>query len=600
MYNKRQILISLENHTKLLPINNFREKLMSNSREKSDYNVFINKQIEFLKTRAKAFNFETRPSLTFEKHKLYNETGDRLIFEKEYFQQRKELMTFSLLSFLYPENTDFTKKLENIIWRICSEYSWCLPAHFLDTEDKSIDFELQCCHLDLFSCETGLALCETLEINREHLSPEIISIIESEVKRRILTPFSNPNNFYRFEKMANNWSAVCGGSIGSIAIYLVKDKYELTNILHRSLSCISVYLDSFGNDGVCTEGTSYWTYGFGFFVVFADLLSKKTKGNLNLFNLDKVKNIAFTQQLSYIADNHVISFADGIPTDTYRIGLTSYLQNIYKTIKAPDISYAKNLYDDSCYRYCLSLRDFLWIDEHTTFGLDQNISCYLKDAQWFISKNKSTCVIYKGGHNEESHNHNDVGSFIYYKNGKPILCDLGAGLYDANYFSDKRYETFCTNSKSHNVPVINGHLQQFGEKYKAKSPQYSSTNKYDTFSLELEDCYADETLKRYMRTIHIQKTSTPIITITDNFIFSENGTITENFISLSPIELINNRIVIKNGNVVSYINFDFNHLEVEISETSFTNHFNNLIPVYLLKFTPKENSKDICIVITLS
>ena len=31
----------------------------------------------------------------------------------------------------------------------------------------------------------------------------------------------------------------------------------------------------------------------------------------------------------------------------------------------------------------------------------------------------------KGGHNDESHNHNDIGNFIVYADGRPILIDAG-------------------------------------------------------------------------------------------------------------------------------------------------------------------------------
>ncbi|GMQ60785.1 heparinase II/III domain-containing protein [Vallitalea maricola] len=592
MYNKREILLALKDNINLLTTNNILEKINDN--------LFTSKQIELLKEHAKKYSSDTESQISYRKHRLFSNTGDRAVYEKDYFSKRGDLMTFSLLSFLYPDNNVYITNLENILWSICCEYSWCLPAHFLDAEDNIIDFNMRSCHIDLFACETGLALCETLQINRNNLSNELIATMENEVNRRILEPFSNPNNFYRFEKMSNNWSSVCGGSIGSIAMYLIKDKYKLTNILHRALSCIDVYLKSFGDDGVCTEGVSYWTYGFGFFVVFADLLFQKTQGKLNLFDNSKVKNIALSQQLCYIYDNHVISFADGIPTDTYRLGLASFLQKKYKEVKLPDIQYATNLYDDHCYRFCLSLRDFLWSSEDTVFGLEENISEYLEDSQWFISKNTSTSIVAKGGNNDESHNHNDVGSFIYYKNDKPILCDLGAGLYDKNYFSDKRYNNFCTSSKSHNIPIINGHLQEFGKQYKAKNIETLLTDNVDSFSLELQDCYDDNTLKLYSRSIEVKKNTAPKITITDTFEFKKEGIVTENFISLCPIEVLDNRVVFTNGNIISHMEFDSVNMNAKVSDHSFVNHFEEVVPVFLLQLTPKEKSKNVTIILTLS
>jgi len=34
-----------------------------------------------------------------------------------------------------------------------------------------------------------------------------------------------------------------------------------------------------------------------------------------------------------------------------------------------------------------------------------------------------------GGHNDESHNHNDVGTSILIYNGNPVLVDVGSGAY---------------------------------------------------------------------------------------------------------------------------------------------------------------------------
>src|SRR5262249_26245768 len=40
-----------------------------------------------------------------------------------------------------------------------------------------------------------------------------------------------------------------------------------------------------------------------------------------------------------------------------------------------------------------------------------------------------------GGTNGESHNHNDVGDFIVYANGDPVIIDVGSGTYTARTFS---------------------------------------------------------------------------------------------------------------------------------------------------------------------
>src|SRR5437868_14155296 len=51
-----------------------------------------------------------------------------------------------------------------------------------------------------------------------------------------------------------------------------------------------------------------------------------------------------------------------------------------------------------------------------------------------------------GGHNAQSHNHNDVGNFIVYGDGKPVLIDVGVETYSAKTFSPQRYEIWTMQS----------------------------------------------------------------------------------------------------------------------------------------------------------
>ena len=60
----------------------------------------------------------------------------------------------------------------------------------------------------------------------------------------------------------------------------------------------------------------------------------------------------------------------------------------------------------------------------------------------------------QGGHNAESHNHNDVGNFIVYADGQPAIIDVGVETYTAKTFSSQRYEIWTMQSAYHNLPSI--------------------------------------------------------------------------------------------------------------------------------------------------
>ena len=76
-------------------------------------------------------------------------------------------------------------------------------------------------------------------------------------------------------------------------------------------------------------------------------------------------------------------------------------------------------------------------------------------------------VAAKGGHNNESHNHNDVGNFIVYLDGLPVLINAHIETYTGKTFSSSRHEIWTMQSNCHNVPTIAGFQQASGITYAA-------------------------------------------------------------------------------------------------------------------------------------
>lgn len=60
----------------------------------------------------------------------------------------------------------------------------------------------------------------------------------------------------------------------------------------------------------------------------------------------------------------------------------------------------------------------------------------------------------KGGHNDESHNHNKMGQFIVYYDGKSVFIDIGVGTYTEKTFSPKLYEIWTMQSAYYNLPTM--------------------------------------------------------------------------------------------------------------------------------------------------
>jgi len=121
-------------------------------------------------------------------------------------------------------------------------------------------------------------------------------------------------------------------------------------------------------------------------------------------------------------------------------------------------------------------------------------------------------VAAKGGNNDESHNHNDIGTCVMYYDGKPCLIDLGREEYNAKTFSSKRYEIWTMQSGYHNLPVINGVDQKEGANFKADKTTFSANAKSATFSTDIAGSYPkDAAVKSWVRSYTLNRSKSFVI-----------------------------------------------------------------------------------------
>ncbi|MDQ0229855.1 heparinase II/III family protein [Metabacillus malikii] len=529
---------------------------------------------------------EKENELTFTLFQQFEQTGSRLEYEKVYFEKRRRLGTFALMSLLEPDEDMYKKQLENIIWSILNEYTWCLPAHLTNRYETSKLRNSQqeknppAYTIDLFSAETAFALSEILTLTKDWLSPLIMRRIEEEIDRRVFQPFLlTPQHW---ETATHNWAAVCGGSIGSAALHLLENEEDLSTIMERILATMDYYLEGFHDDGTCLEGYRYWQYGFGFYVYFADLLKRRTLDKMNLFNNEKVHAIALFQQKTFLYKNKVVNFSDAQQEESIFLGLTHYLHSIYEDVHIPENKLRASYTDDHCSRWAPAFRNLLWYQDDLQGKPWENETYFLSESQWFISRYATTSGHFafaaKGGHNDEPHNHNDLGHFILLRNNEVFLKDLGAGLYSADYFGKKRYDFICNSSFGHSVPIINQQGQQLGNTAFATILSTTFHHDKDTLILDLTNSYDLPFLKQYQRSFTWEKTTLPKLIIEDIFHFDEQPN------QLVERMIVPNRVVVKEiatglelqGTETLYLHFDTNSYKVTIEQFEFTDHFGRI------------------------
>lgn len=546
------------------------------------WNQSINEQLlEEIKRDADRFMLTPDPELTYSLFRVYGDTGERLAYERVYFERRKRLNSYVIMALQEPENADYEVAALNVIWSVCNEFTWCLPAHFNEGSDR-LD-------IDLFSAETGFALSEIKLLLGDRLPVMLHKRIETEVENRLFRPFLEQGP-YGWETADHNWAAVCAGSVGAAALYLIEDSHRLSQVLERVLHSLDCYLSGFGDDGACAEGYLYWQYGFGYYVYFAQMLKRATDGEINLFASNKVKEIALFQQKCFTGSSTVVNFSDSRPESGIFMGLSCCLHQEFAEVIVPDASLRAEYAADHCGRWAPAIRNLMWVKEEWMAATESKTiwpaeSYYLSDVQWLLSRHASEnggnySFAAKGGHNEEPHNHNDVGHFILHADGQAYLADLGSGKYTAKYFGPERYSIWCNGSQGHSVPIIDGSHQQNGAAFRATVMEASTNANMDKFALEISSAYGHSKLERLERRFLWEKEKLPRLTLTDTIWIIPNGEesdterqVTERFITFLVPELAEEGRVILTGQRQLFINYDHQVWKPVVTARSDIDHY---------------------------
>lgn len=519
--------------------------------------------------REQGEQYRATPAVTipYSAFKLFETTGDRDVYQRYYFGNRGRLATMALLVWLYGKEED-VHALEDAIWTVCDEYTWALPAHLNGTGLSVLQDDGYM--VDLFAAETACALSEVIALVGDKLASIVVKRARYLVKMRVLDRMLETT--FGWETAKNNWAAVCGGSVGVAAMYET-DGEKLAALLARMQAAMESYISSFPADGTSMEGISYWTYGFSFFVAYAEMLCRLTEGELDWFKDERVHQIALFQQKAYFEGGNIIKFADCGTGDTTRWwGLTSYLKSRYDDIESLPRPYFSAYTGDSCYRWAGMLRDLAWSDESLGENHKPQKNYILSEAQWLICNGKNgMSFAAKGGTNGESHNHNDIGSFELFKNGEEMLIDYGSGVYSKDYFSEKRYEQFVCGSQGHSVPIVEGQYQVPGEEHGARNVTFGQW----WMEMDLAPAYGDENLRSLVRKI-VFDSETGKITLKDTFAFDTAPTsITERFITRSKAEVCGDMVRLTGEKAVLVIHFNAEKLKPELGQKEVQAHGEN-------------------------
>jgi hypothetical protein len=528
--------------------------------------------------------------LPFSLWRLFEADGTRLEYERPYFSRRGRLLALALTTLIdaADERLDL---VQDTLWTICDEYSWCLPAHLGPGSGPSRTGRLAPAEVvDLFAAETAHALAETLTMLGERLDLWVTQRVRAEIERRIFQPLFHDPVHFAWESTPMNWASVCAGAAGMASLLIERDRERLAGMVDRCVRAMECFLEGYGDDGGCSEGIGYWQYGFGYYVYFAEMLREYTGGRLDLLSGEKIRRIAAFPAGVSLGGGNFVNYSDGPARANLATGLLSLLA-ARTGAELPELARVPDFDSDHCYRWPHATRNLLWTDPALLGRPMPEGPVAFDDLGWVVDRRSIDGVPLgfsaKGGHNAEPHNHNDLGHFILHIGGESLLADLGAGLYTRAYFGPQRYEHIHNSSAGHSVPLIDGQTQQAGREFSAVVLQREVHPDNMLFVLDLKGAYADANLRRFVRSFdwsYPGALGLARLVLTDTFGFAEApGALEEVFISLHQPSLEPGRVIWRGARGALALEYDAERLRAAAEAIPSRDHSDQPIVVHRLR-----------------
>ena len=448
----------------------------------------------------------------------FSRTGNRSKFEAMYFAKRHAINAL-IIGECIEHKGRFTDEILNGIYSICEESAWQLPAHnsykrdsknlpLPDTTDPVID---------LFAAETGALLATAsflLHDEFDEISPAINIMILDLLKRRIFEPYVRRHFWWMgngSEPMCN-WTVWCVQNV-LLSVFLTDSSFDQKpeidgmsyddfklKVIEKACRSIDCFLKDYGPDGCCNEGAHYYRHSALCLYNATTVLDAVTSGGFRqIYKEKKIKNMAAYILNVHVNDRYYFNFAD-CSAVLDRSGAREFLfakatgndemmryaaADFQKSLGETDIKEKEiNLF------YCL--QNIFTAEEMLNFDVEAPIKhrdIFYESVGVFIASDSCFNLAVKAGGNNDSHNHNDTGSLILYKNGKPLLIDAGVESYTSKTFSDKRYEIWTMQSAYHNLPTINGVMQSAGAEYKAKDVTTFFSDRVCDINMDIAEAY---------------------------------------------------------------------------------------------------------------
>jgi hypothetical protein len=482
---------------------------------------------------------EPDPAITEDLYYEYRKDNRRDTYEKPYDLRTKRLIAF-VIAECAADDGKHLPLIEAELNSILGEATWTLPGYSKNISDQEEVARRK--DIDLAVAARGWTVATADYWLGDKLKPETRQRIRAVERERVINPYEAAVKAGKVKwwwmASDNNWDAVCTAGVVGTALTLVESPKERALFVQGAENSMTYYLSGFAADGYCYEGPSYWIYGFGNYLSLAETLFEQSKGQINLFQGEKVRNIALYMQRFEMLPGVYAAFGDasakttGAPDELRELINARWNMGWTDLHPAKSTMFATHPLSDRLFGF--GLFGFPFPAENGTMvagspaapdeASDDKLRRFFKEASVLVTRSQrpgspDLALALKGGNCGHNHGHNDSGTYVVATHGKALVVDPGMEGYTALSFGPHRFDSMFMNSYGHDVPYIGKTLQKGGVTALGQITATTFTDDRDIIDMDLTTSYDVPALVKVTRNYVFDRTK-PSVTVTDTADFT--------------------------------------------------------------------------------
>lgn len=501
--------------------------------------------VQAVELRARSSSGTPWPQTTATAYARYWRDGNRTAYEDAAGRLRARTADAVVMALVSGGEPGWVDEAGDGLALLCEQSTWCWAAHeqFTASRGEVVPDPGDPC-LDLGAGETVALLAwadAAIGSLLDGRLPGLRRRLRQEARHRVIDPFLSRRDWHwlGLDGRLHNWNPWIHQNVLAAALLLVDDAATRGAAVRHCLEGLDRYRRSLPSDGGCDEGAGYWWNGPARLAECALLLHRASGGALDLISSPPMDELARFPMRMDLGRGWRVSFADcRARPDTrppwqlvHRWGRLAGLDDVaahaavQRDRSSADVSSSEGLA-----RLLGSLLDDAWRDASPDAGPDAwpdatplRASVWLPQTEVFVARERAAdvdglVVAAKGGHNDENHNHDDVGSYLVALDSVPVLVDLGQQTYTSISFSARRYEQLSVRADWHNVPVIGETTQAHGSGYASRGATATSGPDRDSFTLDLAGAYPEEAgCRQWRRQVGLDRAARAVL-VRDDYV----------------------------------------------------------------------------------